>query len=183
MDRLFEHVAEGAELTIDDPDALCQYCERAGVPVFGYPGVILDPSRAANPELARTDPDVFELCADCINSSVVKRKDDFEAGQLIARFASDPQAALHAYHRLPDIALFLQRFDWPICCGMWCVFTGSPIDYAALVAVQHTHSYWQEGPAISGRGFASEGEPESMTEISCFRCETCGTRHYTDQFT
>ena len=57
MDRLFEHVAEKAERAIDDPDARCQYCERAYVPVFGYPGVIVDPSRAANPELAARFPD------------------------------------------------------------------------------------------------------------------------------
>lgn len=183
MGPLFEHVAEGAERQIDDPDALCQYCERAGVPVFGYPGMITDPSHAANPELARTEPEVFELCADCINSSAVKRTDDFQASRLVARFASNPQEALRSYHRLPDIPLFLQSFDWPICCGTWCVFTGSPSDNAALVAVQSSHQYWQEGPATSGRDFASEGEPESMTEISCFRCDTCGNRHYTDQFT
>lgn len=183
MDRLFEHVAEKAERAIDDPDARCQYCERAYVPVFGYPGVIVDPSRAANPELATTDPEVFELCADCINSSAVERNDDFEASRLIAHFATDPKAALAAYHRLPDIPLFLQRFDWPICCGTWCVFTGSPTDHAALVAVQSSLRYWQQGPALRGRDFASEGEPKSMTEISCFRCDTCGERYYTDQFT
>lgn len=138
MDRLFEHVAKDAERAIDDPDARCQHCERTGVPVFRYPGVIVDPSFAADPELAATDPEVFELCAGCINSSATERTDHFEAGQLIARFASDPQAAWNAYHRLPDIPLFLQRFDWPICCGTWCVFTGSPIDHAALVAIQRS---------------------------------------------
>lgn len=139
MCRLFENVAENTARAIGNPDARCQYCGRSGVPICGYLGMIVDPSHAANPELASTDPEVFKLCADCINRGVVKRKDGVEASQLIDRFAYDPQAAWQDYHRLPEIPLFLQRFDWPMCCGKWCVYTGSPIDHTALVAVQHTH--------------------------------------------
>ncbi len=114
----------------------------------------------------------------------MRRSDPWSVEDTIPRFASNAEQAWADFNTLPSIPLFLQgKLDWPLCCGTWCEFTGSPAGQAELVNLQQTDQYWASGPAQARRDFAREGEPESFLEISRFRCTACAARYYTDQFT
>lgn len=179
MGTVFQHVADHALVSIEA--AACQCCAHEDTPVYGYFGTIIRPELAADPALAVSEPTVYEVCADCIHAGLVDKADLTTALRTIATHAADPAAARHALMYLPDIPLFLQGFDWPMCCGNWCEFTGVPASDDALPGLQASHRAW---PADSHpRDFARDGGPESLCEISMFRCQTCGQGHYTDQFT
>ncbi len=70
-----------------------------------------------------------------------------------------------------------------MCCGQWGEFIGSPKTFDELIVLQKISQYWHYGPALSGRNFAQDGEPESLWEISQFRCAQCARYYYIDQFT
>jgi len=123
---VFKHVDDKALRSLEGSQ--CHYCERSDVPVYSYFGVIVNPTSAANVELATEEPEVDELCAECINSGKIERRDRFAAEQIIPRFAKESEQAWEEVHRLPEVPLFLQGFDWPMCCGIWTDFTGSPPD-------------------------------------------------------
>jgi hypothetical protein len=113
------------------------------LPIYRYSGEIIDPSLAADPVLAAEAPDIGECCADCIVGGNL-RKANYrvrDARRMIARFASGEVRQLEEYHRLPEIPLFLQRDDWPICCGDWCEFTGIPTDYEESRKVPAEYEY------------------------------------------
>ncbi|WP_313253272.1 hypothetical protein [Stenotrophomonas sp.] len=162
----------------------CHLCERAGVPVYDYTGEIINPDLAADPALAREEPKISWLCADCINGGNVRRTDTWAVADTVRRFAADPVAVWHDFNTLPGIPLFLQgKFDWPLCCGAWVEFTGCPSDLPGLLAIQASHQYWEGGPSAMPRGFKAKGRPESFREVSLFRCGSCVQGYYTDQFT
>lgn len=129
MGAVFQYVADHAL----DPcgDETCHHCGRTGPPIYRYTGEIVNPVSAADPQLAADDLVVYELCVDCIRGGNV-RKSDYRIGEMlpiINRFAADRARAVAEYHQLPDIPLFLQRDDWPMCCGGWCEFVGCPATY------------------------------------------------------
>lgn len=182
MGSVFTFVADEA-LRPADADA-CHHCGGSNQPIYDYFGEIIDPEQAADPQLARDHPDVSWLCAPCINGGNVRRTDTWSVEDTIPRFAENAEAAWADFNRLPNIPLFLQgKLDWPMCCGTWCEFTGSPENLDELITVQKTHQYWAGGPASARRDFATQGEPELLEEISLFRCTRCSQRFYTDQFT
>lgn len=183
MGTVFTYVADHALSPVEYADWQCHCCARSGLPIFDYMGTIISPERAADPALAREHPDVDALCADCINSDAVEHWSDSSIASLIARFSTDPQVTWKEFHKLPDMPGFAQRFDWPICCGIWCEFIGHPESLAVLIALQRTQQYWKNGPADGARDFSNEGEPESLCEISSFRCVSCENKYYVDQFT
>lgn len=186
MRQVFRHVADAA-LQPSDLGA-CQLCGRADVPSYDYQGEIIHPDAAADPQLARDEPEVCCLCADCLHSGHVRGDDDAAAQLTIA------QAALRriqtrpakpcgtAFISCPKRRCFCRAVDWPICCGDWCEFTSSPRHLAELLAAQRSHRYWQTGLGQLARDFAQDGLPESLREVSLFRCLGCGQGMYTDQF-
>jgi len=181
MGSVFIHVADAALCASgDDP---CQHCDRPDVPVYSYFGEIIDPERANDPELARQEPTVHELCADCILGGNIRRDVDDHILKMIEQFASDRDQALVEFQQLPEIPMFLQSMDWPICCGRWCEFVGAAASFEELVQRQALANGWHHGPTLSRRLFAEDGPPESLDEISFFRCHTCGKQYEIDQFT
>lgn len=181
MGTLFKYVADAALRSI--ANEVCQHCERSELAAYAYTGTIVDPHLAANVELAQEEPEVFYLCAKCIQSGNVVRSNRGDVEQIVQSLATDPARAWQAFNQLPGIPLFLQGcFDWPFCCDTWCEFTGSPVDFQQLLATQHSQQYWQKGLGSMPRNFAAQGAPESLREVSLFACTCCATRYYTDQF-
>lgn len=180
MGEVFAHIADAALKSI--PEARCQLCERAEVPVYRYRGRIVRPEEAARPSLARTDPEVFELCASCIHGGAAVRLRSWAAEETVPRFSRDVEATWAEYDRLPSVPVFIQVFDWPLCCGTWMEFVGSPEDHRSLLALQRRAEFWDRGPSENQRDFVTGGPPESMREISEFHCGACGASRYTDQF-
>lgn len=181
MGTTFEFVADVALVACDGDE--CHHCGRNNVPLYDYFGSIIDPELSADPQLANVEPDVSWLCADCINGGNVQRSDAYSVEDIVRSYAADPVAAMRDFNKLPNIPLFLQNFDWPLCCGNWAEFIGSPASLTELITVQDTYSYWQNGPADARRDFATQGPPEYLPEISLFCCKKCNAHLYTDQFT
>lgn len=172
MGSIFKHVEDHALRTCAGTQ--CHQCERSNVPIYDYFGEIIDPKLAADPGLAEQEPGVEELCADCINGSNVRRRDTYEAERLISEFADDTVSAWDEFHRLPTVPLLLQGFDWPLCCGCWTDFEGSPVDYSDLLRIQSTAQAWRCGPINQRRDFESLGPPERFDEVSLFACSRAG---------
>lgn len=160
---------------------VCHFCESDDVPIYEYNGVILHPDHAANPELAREEPEVSELCAKCILGGHIEKEIEPSIQATLNRFATDKQAALAAFQRTPDIPLFLQFQDWPMCCGQWCEFIGIPASYEESTAIPNQYRYWEREP----RAWLADYDlmPESLREISLFRCLLCAKQFFTWQFT
>ncbi len=171
MGSVFRQVADVAMYPCGGEQ--CHHCERTGVPVYRYWGEILDPALAHDPVLAAEEPEVHNV-----------RKSNYRVGLVtptVARFAADRERAMVEYHQLPDIPLFLQREDWPMCCGEWCEFVGVPGSYEESSGVPASHSYWERGPAAWR--FTDQLLPESLREVSLFRCVRCNQPWFTWQMT
>lgn len=181
MGSVFRHVADAAMYRCGGEQ--CHHCARTDRPIYLYSGEIVDPALAHDPELAADEPEVDELCADCVRGGNV-RKSEYSLNQVaptIARFAADRARAIEEYHQIPDIPLFLQGEDWPMCCGEWCEFVGVPLSYDESPGVPLSHSYWERGP--TAWRFTDELRPESLREISLFRCHCCARLWFTWQMT
>lgn len=160
---------------------VCHFCESDESPIYNYNGVILNPDQAANPDLAKGAPEISELCAKCILGENVEKDIAPRIQKTINRFANDKQASLQEFHRTPDIPLFFHYQDWPMCCGQWCEFVGVPTSYEESKGVPQSWNYWEHEP----RAWEADYElmPESLREISLFRCISCERPHFTWQCT
>jgi len=176
MGITFQYIAENALKASELGD--CQCCERAGVASYNYRGGIVDPSAAANPQLAEEEPEIFAACADCINGGLV-HKDEYESGEIqgiINVVARDKEKAIQQYHRIPHIPLMMQREDWPMCCGDWCEYIGIPADYDESVQVPSLHQFWHRRPVEPHWDF--ELKPESLREVCIFKCLACDKTYF-----
>jgi len=160
---------------------VCHHCESEDKPIYSYFGKVINPNKAKNVQLALEEPDMDELCVDCINSGNVKRRDYYEFEKTIELYAKDNEYSLREINLLPDIPLFLQGADWPMCCGEWCEFQGCPESYDQSVHFPKKYKYWEQGP----KGWDADYElmPESLREISLFKCSCCQEEYFTWQFT
>ncbi len=149
--------------------------------IFNFDGEIIDPDLAANPQLARDEPEVSELCAECILGGNIRKDFTPEIQNTINRFAADHDTALAAFGRTPNIPLFIQYIDWPMCCGDWAEFIGTPENADESETVPQRFHYWERGP----RDWTSDHalRPESLREVSLFRCTTCDRQLFAWQFT
>lgn len=176
MGTTFRYIAEPAL----EPSELgeCQHCERPDIPSYDYPGEIIDPTLAANPQLAADEPEIHAACADCINGGNI-RKSEYEIREIqpvINAFSDDPVTAIDRYHQIPHIPLMMQREDWPMCCGDWCEFVGNPADHDASVLVPSQHQFWNRGPVEPH--FDYELRPESLSEVCIFQCLSCDKSYF-----
>lgn len=180
MGQRFRHIADSALEPCEG--TVCHHCERDDRPIFEYSGRIVDPKLAADPALAEEEPEVSELCADCILGGNVVRDMDDRLRALVDKL-SDSRRLWREFQQLPEIPLFLQGFDWPLCCGDWCELVGCADNHRSLVERHEQSRAWDRGPTSYRRDFRSDGAPESLREISFFRCHHCRRETHIDQFT
>lgn len=176
MGSTFRYISDAAMEESDLGE--CQHCESPGIPSYNYRGEIIDPTLAANSELASKDNGIFAACAPCIHGGNL-RKDEYELGRvrpIIDSFASDRIAAVRSYHLIPHIPLMMQDEDWPMCCGDWCEFIGNPPDYEASVRVPFEYQFWDHRPVNRKRDY--ELRPESLREVCLFRCLSCPRTYF-----
>lgn len=176
MGTVFQYIADAAL----EPSGLgaCQHCDRSNVTSYAYHGEIVDASLAANPQLAREDPEIYAACADCIRGGNL-RKSTYDLSQIqrvVDGFAHDKAAAIVRYNGIPQIPLMMQNEDWPMCCGDWCEFHGNPKDTLESVDVPRKSEYWEFG--IGKWEFDFELEPESLREVCVFRCRMCDRSYF-----
>lgn len=184
MGTLFRYVADTMLATENtDFDDTCDHCHCTDQIIYQYYGEIIDPELAADPELARDEPEIESLCAACLLGSNTKRTNEYKVEEYIEKFAKDLSYCWQELHKLPEIPLFLQGFTWPMCCGEWTEFYAVPNKIEDLIEIQETHQFWEIGPEENCRVFAEDGAPEDFDEVSQFRCLHCEKKYYTDQFT
>ncbi|MGB7324150.1 MAG: CbrC family protein [Rubripirellula sp.] len=183
MGKLFKYINDNCLIQSEEGD--CHYCKRPNVPSFDYNGVILNAEHAANPDLARSDPDIFAACADCIDSGNIA-KHNYELNEIRRCFRHlsghvDVESAVERYNLIPHIPLMLQNDDWPFCCDEWCEFHGNPSTESNIKSLLEEHEDWDFGP--SDFQYADSLTPESLREISLFRCFDCGKSYFIWQST
>jgi len=176
MGSIFMYVADQA---LSAEGSQCHHCETEEEPVYLYDGVIVDPELAKSPETARDEPEVSELCANCIFDDNTRHEEDV-AEHNIESYAHDKAAMWEAYHQLPDSPEFIQNWDWPLCCGEFCEFMGHPADESESVEAGRTRLYWEGGP--KSPPYPDEDLlPEDEADIGLFDCLTCEKKFYTFQ--
>lgn len=89
------------------------------------------------------------------------------------------------YRHTPDIPMFMQYDDRPLCCNDIVEFTGHPQDDDELCLMAESCSYWKKGPVSSDEwpDFRQDGPPESYHDVAGFCCRHCGQKYFTFQFT
>ncbi len=180
MGTVFELIADralSAEDPADYPD--CQVC-GAIAPVHVCQGcAVPEPGESAEERL------VYVACAECIRGGRVAQDVQHQIEAVARRHATRPEETVALLRRTPPLAHFIQRFDWPFCCGEPSELTGDPtLDEAA--ELDRGGRYWEGGPATA-RTPAADLVPSDrlavMGGVSAFRCRTCGTASWTFQFT
>lgn len=182
MGTVFRNIADGL-LGLSEGDQ-CNHCGRADIPTYSYSGKILDPSRAQDPELAQAEPEVCQLCADCIASGNV-RKDSSSLTRIIRQietYASDKTQAVEAYHRTPDLP-FIQGDTWPICCGELTEYVGEQLPSGTRY---DAYERWEPMNSLVARFQMEDFYPLDklpvMHTMALFHCLYCPRRFWVFQY-
>lgn len=182
MGTTFRYVADGALEPCGGTQ--CHHCECSDRPIYFYTGEILDPEFAANPDLAREEPDVSELCAECIRGGNV-RKDAGSIEEIVRTaeaLATDPTQALEEFHRTPDVT-FIQGDVWPVCCGEFAEYVGKhPTEGTTF----DDYEPWQPMNWIVERHRLADFYPLDKLPVlytmALFRCHHCPKRFWVFQY-
>lgn len=189
MGKLFESISDDAIEKEDEYYTECHICEKTGVDLYPYQGqAILE-----NGDI-REDIDV--ACHECLQTKQLTHTCSFLYEETIEKYlesrnpteirkAELKEIILRKYNQTPDIPMFMQRPDVPLCCEDMTEFIGYPRNDAELYEASEKFIYWQEGIAEKGEyyDFKTYGSPESLREIATFRCLHCEKRYFTFQFT
>ena len=171
MGATFELIADSA-LQAEDPHDYpeCHVCGTAGVPVYPCQGSLIGEGGPLDPS-----QDVYVACEACLKQGRVAHLGERRTDALIGRYAADPAAAKALLRRTPRIPFQMQGTDWPLCCGELAEFVGSPSSEEALIEAQAQGAFWNLGPASTDYDAREDGPPESLREVSLFRCRACET--------
>lgn len=189
MGQLFELIADNALETLDEYYTDCNVCGKSEIDLYEYNGKY----RLDNGEI---DDDIFAVCAECILTKNLSHVCDFEYIKTIKEYLSNTDLTIQEqselenkliekYQRTPDIPLFVQGDDTPLCCNDITEFTGS-LKQKKDFDETEKYIYW-ERKIISEKyeffDFIKYGNVESLSEISTFKCSHCGMKYFTFQFT
>lgn len=162
----------------------CHCCERTAAPVYDYSGKIIDPSRAANPELARSNPDVEELCAECILGNNIS-KCEYRVGEILPMLrvhTREVDRALDEFRHSPDLC-FIQNTVWPICCGLLTEYIG---DHPTPGTDFDDYRNWQPQDARMEKFRLADFYPLEklpvLYSMNLFCCRTCPQRYWVFQY-
>ena len=182
MGTTFRYVADGALSPCGGEQ--CHHCQRTDAPIYTYHGHILDPSLAEDPELAREEPDVSELCAECILGGNVRKGDVTmrEIRPTIEAFAADKRRAAEEYHRTPNLPFF-QGHTWPACCGEFAEYVG---DHPTAGTAFGDYEPWQPMNRLVAQFKLEDFYPLAklpvMHTMALFRCLHCARRYWVFQY-
>lgn len=189
MGQLFELISDQAVKNLDDGYTECHVCQKTGIDLYPYQGKV-------TLEDGTVDDDIYAVCYECLKTKPLVHTCDFLYMETIEKHLDSQsltkvQKAEHKeilakkYNQSPDIPLFLQRPDQPLCCKDITEFTGSPENDEELYVICENNIYWEEGIKEKSKyyDFRKYGSPESLHEIASFECRHCGKKYFTFQFT
>jgi uncharacterized protein CbrC (UPF0167 family) len=178
----FRYVADGALAPCGGEQ--CHHCERTDAPIYTYSGRIVDPALAKNPNLARQEPDVDELCADCILSGNVRKRGGAmkEIMPTIEAFAADRSRMVEEYHRMPRLPFF-QGDTWPMCCGEFTEYIGNQPTAGTAYG---DYEQWQPMNDLMATFRLEDFYPLEklpvMHVMALFQCLQCTRRYWVFQY-
>lgn len=189
MGKLFELISDDAVEKEDEYYTECHVCGKTDVDLYPYQGRVI----LANGEI---DDDIYAVCHDCLLSKPLTHTCSFLYEEVIEKYldslnlAKDPmmelkETLIRKYNQTPDIPLFMQRPDIPLCCEDITEFIGYPKGTEELYKISENLVYWEEGIAEKSEyyDFRTYGSPESLREIAAFKCSHCNRQYFTFQFT
>ncbi|HAT91432.1 CbrC family protein [Chryseobacterium arthrosphaerae] len=188
MGKLFELISDNAIKKLDEYYTDCHVCEKTGIDLYPYQGKV-------TLENGEVDDDIHAVCHDCLHTKPLTHTCSFLYEETVEKYLSSlnitkerqmevKKKIMEKYNRTPDIPLFLQRPDIPLCCEDSTEFTGYPQNSEALYTITENFIYWEEGIKEKSEyyDFKTYGSPESLAEIATFTCQHCGKKYFTFQF-
>lgn len=172
MGTIFPLIEDSA-LRAEDADYYteCQVCSKRAVSVYPCQGYLV----AANGEPDKIE-DRYVACAPCLKLGRVAHIDEHDTDPVLDAHAKRPAEAKMQLRSTPRVPCFVQGTDWPLCCGELTIFIGSPNTLQELIAAQTEGSEWRRGEVRQSKHSyqaAIYGPPESLRNVSLFRCERC----------
>ncbi|MBE9597941.1 hypothetical protein [Pedobacter sp. MC2016-24] len=189
MGQIFELIADQALETLDSYYTECHICERENLDLYTYQGKYV----MKNGEI---DDDLYALCEECIKNKGVSHICDFQYIKTIEGYLESEnlgenekeilkQQLTDKYQKTPDIPIFLQYTDRPLCCKDITEFKGYPQDNPDLYQKTDSFIYWEKKTIAStpeAYNFKNTGPPESLREVATFHCKHCNKNYFTFQF-
>ena len=169
----------------------CDVCGKFVADTFPYNGTQYDDDGNA----LDSDYDPSNACADCILAGKVTHICDWKYIETIGNYLDTQNLSaeekeikterlIEKYQRTPDIPIFMQYHDIPLCCGDITEFIGHPESNEELYEISD-YNYWEKGLKSKSEyeNFRKYGKPESYIDVAAFQCSHCGKKYFTFQFT
>ena len=189
MGKIFELIADSALEILDSCYDECHVCNRTDIDLYAYQGKL-------HLENGEVDDDIYAACASCIAQGNLTHSCDFAYLEIIDRYLGlknlDEEAYVQnknmlaeKYQKTPDIPIFMQYEDRPLCCNDIAEFTGYPKDAEECYDLTEKALYWEKQVTVKSEfyNFRKYGSPEGKRDIAFFCCKHCQTRYFTFQFT
>ncbi|MDN3691278.1 CbrC family protein [Chryseobacterium tructae] len=189
MGKLFELINDHALEKLDEYYTECNVCGKTEVDLYPYQGQV-------TLENGEIDDDIYASCYECLQTKTMTHACDFFYEETIEKYVNSlklphnrtielKSVLIEKYNRTPDIPIFMQRADQPLCCENITEFIGYPKNDNELYEASENLIYWEEGLKEKSEyyDFRTYGSPESLREIATFQCSHCGKKYFTFQFT
>lgn len=188
MGKVFPGIADAVLKAHDTTRERCPACEKPAQVLYPASGELIGCGE-------RDGQTCHEVCAACLKAGRVEHVSEWRTDDIIRAYVQTQvkpaarrrkvEAALKAELRsTPRFARFAQGDDWPLCCERVTEFRGSPRSLRALIRLSRSATYWEQRVvAPCPYDFETDGEPESLREVSIFKCAQCATEHWVFQFT
>ncbi len=189
MGKLFELIADHALKKLDEDDDECHVCGKTHIDLYPYQGKLTF-------ENGKVDDDIYAACAGCLLTKALSHNCDFEYIKTIDKYLATSNLnteqqqirkiqLIEKYQKTPDIPLFMQYQDRPLCCNDITEFSGHPVNKEELYKMTENTIYWEKEIKEKSElyDFRKVGNPESLNDVSSFKCLHCNRQFFTFQFT
>lgn len=200
MGKTFELISDKAlEKALEEKRELNNALGKKGLEecnICGEEAVLYSYQGEEHDEEGEYIDDCYMVCAECILKGSINHSCDFEYIKTIETYLdtltlsieekkSIQEILINKYQRTPDIPLFMQREDRPLCCNDIAEFIGHPESDEELFEISEQNIYWEQGikPKLEYCNFREYGIPESYRDIAAFKCSHCEQKYFTFQFT
>ncbi|CAL2091316.1 hypothetical protein [Tenacibaculum sp. 190524A02b] len=188
MGKLFELISDNSVESLDEYYKECQVCGNSDTDLYEYQGIL---DRGSLEE----EEEVYAACCSCIKTKPLSHICDYEYIETIDLFLNTLELddsdrnnlkvnLIKKYNQTPDIPMFMQKTDIPLCCRDITEFIGYPKSENELIEISENYIYWEEEVKKKSEfyDFKEYGVPESLNEVASFKCKHCNKKYFTFQF-